>query len=487
MNRKIVFNIVGRMFEIMSLFLLLPLVVSIIYRETKSFFAFAVTIVISLLFGVFLRFFTRNYNKVMYAREGFLAVALVWLAASLVGCLPFLLSGEVTSFSDAFFETVSGFTTTGASVLDVTKLSHGILLWRSFTHWIGGMGVLVFMVAFMSNISDRAMHVLRAEMPGPVIGKIVPKARDTSKVLYIMYIVLTLIQIVALWLGEMNLFESTIHSFGTAGTGGFGIRGDSVASYSSYSQWIIIAFMVIFGVNFNLYYLMTIRRFKAAIKSTELWTYFGIITVSTVLIAVNLTMNPNPSYGFSGIGETIKNSVFQVSSIVTTTGYASADFNIWPDFSKSILLVLIFSGACAGSTAGGLKISRVILLFKMCAKEVKRMVHPRSVVSVKLEGKEIEEDVQKSVTTYFSVYIICILAFFLIIGFEPFGFETNFTAVVTCFNNVGPGFDIVGPYGSFAGYSPFSKIILSLAMLMGRLEIFPVLIALIPSAWRKKK
>ena len=485
MNRKIVFNIVGRMLEIMSLFLLLPMIVSIIYKEQESFVAFAVTVLISMLSGVLLRFFTRNYNKVMYAREGFLAVALVWFAASLVGCIPFMISGYVPNFADAFFEMVSGFTTTGATVLDVGKLSHALLFWRSFSHWIGGMGVLVFMVAFMKNISDRAIHVLRAEMPGPVVGKIVPTAKDTSKVLYIIYIVLTLLEIVMLCLADKNMgvFNSILYSFGTAGTGGFGVNDNGIASYAPAVAWIISAFMIIFGINFNLYYLLTIRRFKAAIKNSELWTYFGIIAVATTLIAINV----RPMFG--SLSETLRHTVFQVSSLVTTTGFSTANFDLWPMMARSILFVLLFTGACSGSTAGGLKLTRVMLLFKVGVKEVKRMLHPRSVVSVKLDDKEIDETVQKSVTTYFGVYMICIIVFFLIVCFDPkntMDFETNFSASVTCFNNVGPGIGAVGPYGSFADYSSFSKIVFSLAMLMGRLEIFPVLIALIPSAWRKK-
>lgn len=480
MNRKIVFAITGRLLEAMALILILPMIVSIIYRE-KSFLAFAVTALISLAIGFILRLLTRNCSKVLYAKEGFLIVALAWCTCSLVGCLPFIISGEIPSFFDALFETVSGFTTTGASVVtNVESLSHGILFWRSFTHWIGGMGVLVFIMAFVSGISDRAIHILRAEMPGPVVGKIMPKASETSKILYIMYIVLTLLQIVFLWCGDMNLFESVVHSFATAGTGGFSIKGDGLCGYSAYSQWVIGVFMIIFGVNFNLYYLIIIRRLKSVVKSTELWTYVGIVLVSSSLIAVNIhTLYPTT-------GETIRQAFFQVSSIITTTGFATANFDVWPQFSRAVLFVLLFTGACAGSTAGGLKISRVVIIFKMASAEIKRMIHPRSVISVKFEGKDVDEQTKNGVVTYFAVYIICIIAIFLLLCLEPLDFETNFSAAVTCFNNVGPGFNLVGPMGSFSIYSNFSKIILSLAMLMGRLEIFPVLIALSPSAWRKK-
>ena len=479
MNRKIVFSITGRLLEAMSLILLLPMVVSIIYKES-SFFAFAITAAISLILGVTLRILTTGCSKVMYAREGFLVVALAWLSASLIGCLPFIISGEIPSFADAFFETVSGFTTTGASIItDVESMSHGVLFWRSFTHWIGGMGVLVFIVAFANNVSDRAIHILRAEMPGPVVGKIVPRAKDTSKVLYLMYIVMTAVQIVFLLFGGMNLFESMVHTFATAGTGGFGVRADSISGYSPYIQWVITVFMLIFGVNFNLYYLLTIKRIKPVLKSDELWTYFGIAGVSTALVAFNIR-SIYPTFG-----ETIRHAAFQVSSIITTTGFATTDFNLWPGFSKAVLLILMFCGACAGSTAGGLKISRVIILFKMGLREIKRMIHPRSVASVKFEGRDVDDHIKSSITTYFGVYMFCILAIFLLLSLEPYDFETNFTAVVTCFNNVGPGFNLVGPSGSFSIYSDFSKLLLCIAMLLGRLEIFPLLIALIPSTWRR--
>ena len=482
MNRKIVFNITGKLLEALAFILLLPMVVSIIYREGE-FLSFLIAAALSFIIGFVLVMFTKNCKKDLYAREGFLIVSLAWLSASLIGSLPFVLSGEIPSFFDAFFETVSGFTTTGASVVtDLSSLSHGTLFWRSFTHWIGGMGVLVFAVAFIGNLSDKAIHILRAEMPGPVVGKIVPRAKDTSKVLYFMYFFITLVQVILLWLGDMNLFEALIHTFGTAGTGGFGIKGDSVASYSAYSQWIITAFMLIFGINFNLYYLVLIKRFKAILKSTELRTYLGIAIVSVVIITLNINS------AFPSFSDAIRAAAFQVSSIMTTTGFATSDFNLWPNLSKTVLLILMFVGACAGSTAGGLKVSRVVILFKMGLREIKRMIHPRSVGSVKFEGKEVDEHTKSSITTYFAVYMMCFFAILFLLSFEkaPFDFETNFSAVAACFNNIGPGFGLVGPMGSYAQYSEFSKILLSFAMLFGRLEIFPLLIALIPSTWRRK-
>jgi len=355
-----------------------------------------------------------------------------------------------------------------------------MLFWRSFTHWIGGMGVLVFIIAFLSNISDRSIHILRAEMPGPIVGKLVPRSKDTSKVLYIMYIALTLTQIVLMALGGMPLYDSVVHAFGTAGTGGFGIRADSISSYSPYLQWVITVFMLLFGVNFNVYYFILIKRGREAVKSTELWVYGGIVLAAGLLIASNI----RTMYG--GVEETLRQAFFQVSSVITTTGFATTDFNLWPSFSKAILVLLMFVGACAGSTGGGLKISRLVILLKLITREIRRMVHPRAVTTVKYEGKPLDDHTQNSVATYFAVYMILILLIFLVLSLEPFDLETNFTAAVSCFNNIGPGLSVVGPMGSYAGYSPFAKLVLTAAMLLGRLEIFPLLIAVIPSTWRKR-
>ncbi len=479
MNRKLVFNVTGKLLIAISAIMILPMAVSVIYRE-KSFYAFLITAFISLIFGSLLRVFTRGYSKTLYAREGFLIVALAWISTSLVGALPFVISGEIPSFIDAFFETCSGFSTTGASILEnIEALSRGMLFWRSFTHWIGGMGVLVFMIAFISNISDRSIHILRAEMPGPIVGKLTPRSKDTSKVLYIMYITMTIVQIVLLTIGDMSFFESVIHTFGTAGTGGFALKGDSISSYSHYSQWVITIFMFLFGINFNLFYLILVKKFKTAVKSSELWVYFTIIVVSSLIITGNI------QHLYSNISDAVRSAFFQVVSISTTTGYATANFDLWPSLSKGILFILMFVGACAGSTAGGLKISRVVLLFKMIAKETRRLIHPRSVSAVNFEGKEVDVHIQSSVTSYFAIYIVSYFVIFFILSFEPFSMETNITAAAACFNNVGPGFAGVGPMMNFAAYSPFSKLFLSLAMLLGRLEIFPILIALIPSTWKK--
>jgi len=479
MNRRMIFNTLGRMLIALAALFILPIGVSLYYKEA-CITAFLIAAIISLVLGVLLTVFSRPLTHVIYAREGFAIVALVWLAMSSLGALPFVISGEIPSFVDAWFETVSGFTTTGASILrDIEAMSRGLLFWRSFTHWIGGMGVLVFVMALIPNVSDRSIHILRAEVPGPIVGKLVPRIKDTAKILYLIYIVMTVIEIVLLLLGGMPFFDSVVHTFGTAGTGGFGIKADSVAGYSPYLQWVIAIFMLLFGINFNLYYMLLIRKFKLAFRSSELWCYTGIVVLSVAAICVNIY----PLY--KNFSEVLRLSFFQVSSIITTTGYTTADFNLWPDFSKTILLILMFVGACAGSTAGGLKVSRVVLIFKIIGREIRRLIHPRSVSAVKFEGKGVDGAVLGTVTTYFAVYMACLFSVFLVLSMEPFGFETNFSAAVSCFNNVGPGFGGVGPIESYANYSALSKIVLSLAMLLGRLEIYPLLLVFIPSLWKK--
>lgn len=475
-----VFFTIGQMLVTEAVLLVLPLIVSAIYGES-CLFAFLITIAVALAVGGLLLFTCRTGNQVIYAKEGFVTVSLVWIAMSLVGALPFYISGEIPSYVDAVFETVSGFTTTGASILtDVESMSRGLLFWRSFTHWVGGMGVLVFVMAIIPNVSDRSIHLMRAEVPGPTVGKLMPKIKDTAKILYIIYIALTFIEIIFLLLGNMPLFDSIVHAFGTAGTGGFGVKGDSITSYSPYLQWVITIFMAIFGINFNLFYLIILGKLGTALKSRELWCYLGIILVSTVAITIDI----RPLY--DSLSETIRTSAFQVSSIVTTTGYATADFNLWPGLSKGIIFVLLFSGACAGSTAGGLKISRIMILFKLIRKEFKHMLHPRSVTGVKFEGKEVEDSTLRGVSNYFAIYMVCFFIIFVILSFEPFDLETNITAAASAFNNVGPGFSAIGPMSNWAGYSPIAKIVLSFAMLLGRLEIFPLIIALSPRTWGKK-
>lgn len=479
MNYKMIVHTVGRMLVVEAALMLLPLGVALLYGEYSA-LSFATAIGVALLLGLPMMLFVKPKNKLIYAKEGFIIVSMTWVLFSIVGALPFVISGEIPSFVDALFETVSGLTTTGASILqDVTKLSHGMAFWRSFAHWIGGMGVLVFLVAILPDNNTRSIHMLRAEMPGLTVDKLVPRLRNSAKILYLIYVALTVVLIVLLCCGGMSLFESAVHAFGTAGTGGFGIRGDSITSYSPYIQWVITVFMWLFGVNFNLYYLLLSRRFKPALCSTELWVYFGI----TVASVIGITINILPMYG---VGDAIRQASFQVSSVMTTTGYATADFNLWPSFAKGILLVLMFIGGCAGSTAGGLKVSRVLILSRMVRKELRRMLHPRSVNTVKIDGKQLDDVTLNGVGTYFAVYVFCFTAVFLMLCLEPFGLETNFTAAVACFNNVGPGFGAVGPMGNYAAFSAVSKLVLSGAMLLGRLEIYPLLLTVIPATWTKK-
>lgn len=480
MNRRMVFYLTGKMILVEAALMLLPLSVAIIYQN-NSMWAFAITIAIALVTGSGLSLISKPGNKVIYAKEGFVIVAIVWLSLSAIGALPFYISGEISSYIDAFFETVSGFTTTGSSILtDIEAMSEGLLFWRSFTHWIGGMGVLVFVMAIIPSASDRSIHLLRAEVPGPIVGKLVPKLKETAKILYLIYIVMTIIEIVFLLCGGMSVFDSTVHAFGTAGTGGFGIKADSIAGYSPYLQWVIAIFMMIFSLNFNLYYLALTRHFKAVIKSSELWTFVVIVGISIAAITCNIY----PMY--ENFSTALRNAAFQTSSIISTTGYTTADFNLWPELSKAILFLLMFFGGCAGSTAGGLKISRIIILGKMIRREFLHMLHPRSVGVIKLDGKKVENSTLNSVANYFALYVVLFVVIFLALSFEPFDFETNVTATAACFNNVGPGFSAVGPTSSFAAYSGISKFVLSIAMLLGRLEIYPILIALSPSTWTKK-
>ncbi len=475
MNHRMIRYTLGKLLTLEGVLLLLPTLVSLLYRENATLMAFGGTAVGTLVLSLLLTAFSRTKNKTIYAREGFFIVALAWILLSAIGAIPFVLSGDIPSYMDAFFETVSGFTTTGASVVpDVESLSRGALFWRSFTHWIGGMGVLVLMMAIIPDNTGRSIHIMRAEMPGPSVDKIVPRVRDTAKILYLIYIVLTAAEFVLL-LFDMTPFDALLHTFGTAGTGGFGVRGDSMGSYSAYSQWVITVFMLIFGVNFNLYYLLLIRRFRSALKSEEFWVYFAITGVSVCAIAVNILPL------FDRAGDALRHSAFQVASILTTTGYSSTDFNLWPGFSKGILLLLMFVGGCAGSTAGGLKVSRVIMLAKSIRRELNLLLHPRAVSAVTFEGKPLDAEKRSGVSIYFALYILVFGVLFLLVSLEPFDLETTFTAAAACFNNVGPGFSLAGPLSSYADFSVFSKFLLSAAMLFGRLEIYPLILLLIPA------
>lgn len=460
--------------------LMIPLAVSLVFGESCA-VAFIISVLIALVPGLALTLLCRGAQKDIFIREGLAIVALSWVCISAVGALPFVISGEIPSYIDAFFETVSGFTTTGASILtDVESMSRGLLFWRSLTHWLGGMGVLVFVMAIMEKVPDRSINILRAEMPGHSVDKLTPRSKSTAKILYYIYLALTALEIVFLLLGGMPLYDSIVHALGTAGTGGFGIKADSIASYSHYLQWVITVFMLLFGVSFNLYYLLLLKKWRAVLDSNELKCYFGIWLAAFLIIAVNIY----PLYG--SVADAIRLSAFQVSSLVTTTGYATADFNLWPQLSKAVLFLLMFAGGCMGSTAGGLKMSRIVVLAQSVRNELRHALRPRAVSSVRLNGRRLDPQEVKSVHSYFAIYITVIIAVFLLISFEPFGFETNLSAAVSCVNNIGPGFDLVGPAASYADYSGFSKLVLSLAMLLGRLEIFPMLLLFSPKLWSKR-
>lgn len=480
MNYKMVGFVLGRIFLIEAALMLFPMGCAAIYGEWSVVLSFLWPTLIVLALGLITSLRTPQNTKI-YARDGLAIVALVWVLMSVFGALPFVISGEIPSFVDAFFETVSGFTTTGSTILtDVEALSHGTLFWRSFSHWIGGMGVLVFAMAVLPMTDGRAMHLMRAEVPGPTCGKISSKLSDSAKILYAIYFVMTVIEMILLCAGGMPLFDSMVHSFGSAGTGGFGIRADSIASYSPYCQWVITVFMLLFGVNFNLYYLLLAKKFRAAAQSSECWYYLGIVAAAIVLICINVR-----SY-FASFSDTLRAASFQVVSIITTTGYSTTDFDLWPHFSRTLLMVLMVIGACAGSTGGGMKVSRVVLLFKMAGRELKHVLHPRSVNTVKFEGKRIDGTTLKGVSSYLALYVICVILTVLVLSAENYDITTNLSATLSCFNNIGPGLSLVGPSGSFGIFNGFSKLVLSFAMLLGRLEIIPMLVLFSPSTWLKK-
>lgn len=467
----------GQIVGVEGLCMLLSAGVSLVYREKSGFWLLVSAAIAGAIFLLSLLF--KPKDQVIFAKEGFVTVALSWVLLSAVGALPFFLSREIPNYIDCFFETSSGLSTTGASiVVHVERLSHGILFWRSFTHWIGGMGVLVLVLAIAPSVSGRTIHMARAEMPGPVVGKLTPKIRDTAKILYIIYIVLTFLLAVMLMFGGMDVFESVVHAFGTAGTGGFGIKSDSVASYSPYIQWVLTIFMLVFSVNFNLYYMILIRRAASAFKSEEFWTMLALAAVSAAAVGFSI----RPLYHTTG--ETARHSLFQVASILSTTGFTTANIAAWPDLAKSVLLLLMFVGGCAGSTAGGMKMSRVMLLIKLIHHRVRHMLHPRSVKAVKFEGKTVDSDTLDGVASYLAVYVLCIAILFLILSFEPFGIEDNLSAAVSTFNNVGPAYGVAS--SSYSAYSWVSKLAMSFAMIFGRLEIYPMLIMFSPSTWRNK-
>ena len=479
MNYSMIFYIIGWILDVEAALLVPSLAVSLIYHESCA-LAFFITIVLCLIPGVIL-VRKQPKNKVFYAREGSVTVALSWIVMSIMGSIPFLLSGSITNPVDALFETVSGFTTTGASILPaVEPLQHGILFWRSFTHWIGGMGVLVFLLCLLPLTgSGYHMNLMKAESPGPSVTKLVPKVQSTAKILYGLYLFLTVLEFILLLVGRMPVFDSLCTVFGTAGTGGFGIRNDSLASCSPYIQWVVTVFMILFGVNFNAYFFIITKKFAQAFKMEEVRYYFGIIGIAILIITCNIY------HIFGSAAKAFQQAAFQVGSIITTTGYATTDFNTWPEISRTILVLLMFIGACAGSTGGGIKVSRILILCKTVRKELHIFLHPNAVKKIKMDGKAIPHEVVRSTNIFFIVYMLIFSSSIFLIAFDDFNLITNFTAVAATFNNIGPGLELVGPTGNFGMFSWFSKLILTFDMLAGRLEIFPLLILFVRDTWKK--
>ena len=479
MNGRMIARILGSVLLLLAAVLLLPLLVGLIYGENVR--GFALTIALSAALGLALLLCLKPKSSEIFAREGFAAVGLVWIAMSLIGALPLVISGDIPRYVDAVFEISSGFTTTGASVLpDVEALSRSGQFWRIFTHWLGGMGVLVFVMAVMPLSGDRSMHIMRAEVPGPTVGKLVPRARKTALFLYLIYLGLPLAETVFLLFAGLSFFDALLHAFASAGTGGFSTRAASIAAFdSAYIETVIGVFLILFSTNFNLYYLILIGRAKDALKSEELHWLWGIIAFSVAAIAIGI----RPIYG--SVGTALRHAFFNVTTIISTTGFGTEDFTKWPGYVQTLLVCLMLIGGCAGSTGGGLKISRVILLVKTTLADVRKMVRPRSVNRVSLDGQRVSRETTSAVYTYVALYMLILFGCTFLVSLDGYDFATNFTAALSCMSNIGPGLSLIGPKGSFGIFSDFSKVVLSVTMLCGRLEIYAILILFLPSTWRK--
>lgn len=480
MNYRMIGFVLGRILLVEAGLMAAPLIVTLLYGESAV-AAFLIPIGLLLVLGLALGLRVPK-DTTIYAREGLAVVALSWVTMSLFGALPFCLSQAIPSYIDSFFETVSGFTTTGASILsEVESMEHGLLFWRSFTHWVGGMGVLVFVMAVLPMADGRGMHLMRAEVPGPSVGKLSSKLSDTAKTLYAMYLVLTALEVVFLIAGGMPLFDALVNAFGTAGTGGFSHLNRSIGQYGNpYYEIVIGIFLLLFGINFNLYYFLLMRRFREVFRSEELLTYLSIVALATVGIAFNIRSI------CASLPEAFRQSFFQVATIITTAGFSSADFDLWPSFSKTVLVMLMFFGACAGSTAGGIKIARIVILFKSAARDVQRMIHPHAVATVRFEGKTLDDKTIRGTHLYLSAYLMLFVLSVLLISLEGNDLVTSFNSVAACLNNIGPGLGKVGPMGNFGFYSVPAKLLLSFDMLAGRLDIFPMLVLCAPAVWLKK-
>ncbi len=475
--RSIIF-ILGWIMLVLAVLMLLPIATSAVYEETEG-LAFAVVAFLSAICGVLL-IRTKPATVKFYAKEGLACTALGWIVLSLVGAVPFTLSGEIPSYLDAVFETVSGFTTTGASILrSVEQMSHTTNMWRCFTHWIGGMGILVFLLAVLPMVGGSNMQLMKAESPGPSVGKLVPKVRFTAQLLYGLYVALTILMILLLIAGRMPLYDAICTACGTAGTGGFGIYNDSCASFSPYLQWVITIFMILFGVNFNVYYLIFLRKFRDALRCEELHWYLGIILMAGLLIFRNIAGR------FETVEQGLRTVFFQVATIITTTGFSTVDFDLWPTFSKTIIILLMFIGACAGSTGGGTKVSRIAIIGKSFFSYIRSFLHPRAVRKIKFEGKEVETETLRAIFVYYTGVFLIVAVSVLLVSLDGFNFETSFSAVAATFNNIGPGFGMAGPASNYADFSKLSKCVMIFDMLAGRLEVFPVILLLYPRFWRE--
>jgi len=478
MNRAMIRYVAGTVLKIEAILMLLPFIVSLSYKEKNGLWFLAVAAGAALI--GFLFTIKKPKDPVFYLKEGCVITALSWIILSVVGCLPFYLSGEIPSFTDALFETISGFTTTGASILsDIEAMSKGMLFWRSFTHWVGGMGVLVFLLAIVPMSGGSNINLMRAESPGPSVGKLVPKMKYTAQILYVIYFAITALEFIALVIAKMNIFEAICTAVGTAGTGGFGVLNDSFMSYNPLQQWIVTIFMIMFGINFNFYYLILFHQVGKAFKMEEVRVYLGIVLTATVLLLFDTV------HIYKTFGEALTHSAFQVATIITTTGFSSTDFDQWSQTSRTILVILMFIGACAGSTGGGIKVSRFMISFKTFFKEIGSYIHPKSIKKIKMDDKPIEHDVIRSVNVYFMTFIIIFTASLLLVSLEGHDLTTNFTAVAATINNIGPGLEMVGPTCNFGFFSVFTKYVLMFDMLAGRLELFPLLILFTPRIWKE--
>ena len=478
MNRRMICRVLGLILLCLTALMVLPTIAGLCYGESVS--HFLITMALSGGAG-FLLARVKPYSTIIYAKDGFIVVSLGWILISVFGALPFVLSGDIPNYIDALFETVSGFTTTGASILkNVESLSRGCMFWRLFTHWIGGMGVLVFIMAIMPMSGEHSMHIMRAEVPGPTVGKLVPRVRQTAKILYLIYIAMTLAELLLLLLGGMGFYDALLHSFATAGTGGFSTRATSIAAFdSAYIEMVIAVFMLLFGINFNLYFLVLIGRWKEALKSEELHWYLGFVAAAVLAMALGI------SKMYGGLTMALRHAFFYVTSITSSTGFGTVDYVQWPEYCKWIIIMLMFSGACAGSTGGGIKTSRVVMLMKNVACEIRQMAHPRAVTRVQMDGRRVDADCLKAVGSFFASYMLLLIIGTLAVSFDGYDLATNFSAVLSSISNIGPGLSLVGPMGNYSIFSGASKLVLTLIMLIGRLEIFPILVLFSPSTWKK--